>query len=297
MVASSFARPSPDPDSPAAPARRPVVKLTLVIAVLGLGTLPVLVYQSVVNRLYPRGSHWLPPLWHKLACAMIGVRVVVHGRPIRRGPCLFAANHLSWLDIPVLGSRIHGSFIAKSEVNDWGVFGAMARLQRTVFVNRERRSESRSQVADLLARFNRRENVILFAEGTSTDGLRTKPFKSALFGVAEAAARASDARLYVQPVTLAYTRINNMPLVRAHRPRLAWIGDMDLLPHFLDVLNIGRVTAVIQFHEPIPVTADMDRKTLARRAEAAVARGLDAANARRVDDRRGQARSAGDTPA
>ena len=253
--------------------RPPTMKLAMVIAVLGIGVLPVIIYQTLVNRVWPRASHWMPPLWHKLACRMIGVQVVVHGRPVRTGPCLFAANHLSWLDIPVLGSRARGSFIAKQEVAGWGIFGTMARLQRTVFVNRERRSDSTKQFADLLARFNRRENVILFAEGTSTDGRAVKPFKSALFGVAEAAAKQSDKRFCVQPVTIAYTRINNLPMMRTQRHRIAWIGDMDQLPHFFDVLQIGTVRAVG------PATS---RKALAAQAEAAVAQGVARANAQRL---------------
>ena len=101
---------------------------------------------------------------------------------------LFAANHVSYLDITVLGSLLDASFIAKTEVAGWPLFGWLARLQRSVFIDRRARSTAH-QRDSIAARLAAGEALILFPEGTSGDGNRLLPFKSALFSVADHAGR------------------------------------------------------------------------------------------------------------
>ena len=114
--------------------------------------------------------------------------------------------------------------------------------------------------------------LILFPEGTSNDGNRILPFRSALFSVAER--RVEGEALVVQPVSLAYTRLDGMPLGRSFRPFFAWYGDMELPPHLWQMLGLGIVTAEVIFHEPVTIDRFGSRKALAEHCWRMVSEGL-----------------------
>src|SRR5262249_24991833 len=109
----------------------------------------------------------IPPIYHRFCCWLLDLHIEVHGSMSAVRPTLFVCNHSSYLDISVLGSIIRGSFVAKSEVADWPVFGFLAKLQRTVFVDRQRRTTSYHQRDQLARRLDAGDNLILFPEGTS----------------------------------------------------------------------------------------------------------------------------------
>ena len=248
------------------------------LAVYGLLTVILLPAQMLGVALGLRLAERLPRFYHRLCTRILGFDVVVNGRRLRDRPVLFVCNHVSYLDIMVLGSVITGSFVAKAEVAGWPGFGLLAKLQRTVFVERRRTSVGRhgDAIAD---RLKARDNLILFAEGTSTDGTRVLPFKSGLLAAAE---REVDGRpLHVQPVSIAYTRLNGMPLGRGLRPFLAWYGDMELLPHLWDVVALGRITVVVEFHAPTSLAEAGSRKALAVACRDQVAGGVSRANSGR----------------
>src|SRR5205823_4834333 len=164
----------------------------------------------------------LPRFYHRWCCRIIGLRVRRLGHPTQARPVLFAVNHISYLDITVLSSLLAVSFIAKNEVRSWPLFGWLARLQRSVFIDRQVRS-TKEQRDSIAARLAAKEALILFPEGTSGDGNRVLPFKSALFSVAD---HAATGPVTVQPVSIAYTRVNGMPIGRRYRPLFAWYGAM-----------------------------------------------------------------------
>jgi 1-acyl-sn-glycerol-3-phosphate acyltransferase len=186
--------------------------------------------------------------------------VVTCGRPEETRPVLFVGNHVSYIDITVLGSVLEASFVAKSEVARWPLFGILAKLQRTVFVERQslRAVDQRDAIAQ---RLEAGDGLILFPEGTSSDGIRVLPFKSALFGVAER--QSGSGPLVVQPFSLAYTHINGLPMGRDWQPLIAWYGDMALMPHMLRFLSLGIVRAEVRFHEPVTIGGFESRKDLA----------------------------------
>lgn len=210
----------------------------------------------------------IPVLFHRAVLSALGVRVHVRGRPVASGPVLMTANHVSWLDIPVLSAIVPVSFVAKAEVAGWPLIGTFARLQRTVFVDRTRRTDTARTARRIAERIGRGEAMVLFAEGTSSDGNRVLPFRSALVGAAHAAMR--DEEVLVQPVAIAYTRLAGMPMGRQFRPRAAWYGDMELAPHLAWILGRGTFDVEVTFCTPIGVDSVADRKSLARRAETAV---------------------------
>ncbi|SEH27437.1 lysophospholipid acyltransferase family protein [Magnetospirillum fulvum] len=208
---------------------------------------------------------------------LIGFTVVARGAPeAGAGPALYVANHASYLDIIVLGSLIPACFIAKAEVAGWPGFGLLARLARTVFVDRRPTATARERDS-VRHRLENGDSLILFAEGTSSDGNRVLAFKSALLSVAETGLTGADGivrPLPVQPVSLAYTRLDGLPLTRAMRPFLAWYGDMTLAGHLLGALGLGRVTVEVTFHPATSLASFPSRKDLTVHCHDLVANGV-----------------------
>lgn len=238
--------------------------------------------QALLLAFGSRLSVRLPVLYHRLCTRVLGIRLNVHGALSRQRPTLFVANHSSYLDIIVLGGLIDGSFVAKSEVRTWPFFGLLARLQRTVFVDRRPAAVSTHKSA-ILDRLQCGDNLVLFPEGTSSDGNRTLPFKSALFSVAQT--RISDQPIAVQPVSITATALDGIPLGRWLRPVYAWYGDMDLMPHIWNVARAGRLSVSVIFHPIATVEETGSRKALAESCWKAVADGVAQANAGRLGPR------------
>jgi 1-acyl-sn-glycerol-3-phosphate acyltransferase len=242
-------------------------------------TLAALPLQAMALALGSDYRRRIPSFYHRVNCRILGLDVKVLGVPSSSHPVLFVVNHSSYLDISVLGALIPGSFVAKSEVKKWPLFGLLAKLQRTVFVDRAVRSTAGQRDA-IVARLQVGDDLILFPEGTSSDGNRTLPFKSALLSCAETAI---DGRhVTVQPVSVAYTRLDGMPLGRNLRPFYAWYGDMDLMPHIWQALGLGTVTIEVQFHAPTTIAEHANRKALTRHCEQAVTGGMAAALSGRI---------------
>ena len=236
-----------------------------------LFTLPLMPVQAAFLLFNKRLAREVPFRYHRRGCRILGIHVEQVGEAARDHPVLYVANHASYFDIPVLGSLVRASFIAKSEIANWPFFSWLAKLQRSVFVDR-RRSQTGGQRDEISARLAARDDLVLFAEGTSGDGNRVLPFKSALFAVAE---REVEGRpLTVQPVSITYTRLDGMPMGRFLRPFFAWYGDMSLPSHAWEALGLGIVTVVVQFHEPVTIRDYGSRKALAEHCHRVVAAGV-----------------------
>lgn len=253
------------PDKPRTLLRWGLTRSALTIGLAAASLVPA---QLILGRFRPPIQLRLPRLFHRAVLRGLGVRVEMRGRPAHDGGVLYVANHLSWLDIPVLGSCLLGHFVAKSEVAEMGLVGRFADLQRTIYVDRNRRrstGEQRNAVAD---RLTAGANVILFPEGTTGDGVATLPFNSSLFASVDSAPEA-----LVQPISLAYTRIRGLPVTRRRLSEVVWLGDTGIGEHALDFLSLGQVQAEIVCHAPVRPTDFPDRKALARHCQAAVADG------------------------
>jgi 1-acyl-sn-glycerol-3-phosphate acyltransferase len=132
-----------------------------------------------------KAARRFPYLYHRAVTKLLGIQLRVSGKPVADQGCLVAVNHVSWLDIPILSAVTPLSFIAKREVASWPFFGTLARLQRSVFIDRERRQRAAASRTEMMTRLAERDTLVLFAEGTSSDGIRVLPFKSAFFAAAE----------------------------------------------------------------------------------------------------------------
>ncbi len=237
-------------------------------------TFPLMPVQAACVLLRSRLAERLPHLYHRLVCRILGIAVERHGAVTRSRPALFVANHTSYLDIEILGACVPASFVSKADVDGWPLFGWLARLQRTVFIDRERRNVARQRDA-LRERLHAGDRLILFPEGTSGDGQRLLPFKSALFGAVTESAAGRD--IVVQPVSVAYARLDGMPLGRSYRPLFAWYGDMALAPHLWTMLGLGRLGVSVTFHPAVRAAEFPSRKALAEHCAAVISAGLSAA--------------------
>lgn len=247
----------------------------LAIVRLSAMTLVVLPLQMVALRAGWSMARSLPVWWHRRALALLGVRVTVTGAPVDDRPLLVTPNHSTWLDISVIGSLMPISFVAKAEVADWPLFGLLARLQRSVFVDRTRRSATGRTAAELGTRLAAGDCMVLFPEGTSSRGDVVLPFRSALLGAARSAiVDGGHARVWVQPLSIAYTRIAGLPIGHAERPRVGWYGDMELVGHLWGVFTAGGLDVEIVWGEALPYDETTDRKKLGLALEGAVRTGL-----------------------
>ncbi len=254
-----------------------LLRLVRIILYLGL-TLPLMPVQAAAVALNSALAHRLPKVYHRWVCRILGFHVRAKGEPIAARPALYVANHTSYLDIEVLGSLLEACFIAKTEVGGWPLFGWLAKLQQSVFVDRRVRSTADQRDA-IRERLDRGDRLILFPEGTSGDGNRVLPFKSALFSVADYQGKGGP--LPVQPVSVAYTRLDGIPLGRLYRPFLAWYGDMDMASHLWAMLGLGVVTVEVTFHPAVTLADLGSRKALADHCYRAIAGGVASANAGR----------------
>lgn len=255
------------------------VRTICVLLVLFIATpLPGLV-QMVAVRRRSALAYRIPVIYHKIVCRLLDVRITTIGEPVTPGPCLLASNHISWLDIPVLSALFPACFIAKSEIDNWPIFGWLARMQQTLFVSRERRSATAKFNQAMQRRFAAGEHLVLFPEGTSSDGNRVLPFKTALFGAIKTGADRSDEDITVpiQPVSIAYTKFHGLPMGRDIRPTFAWYGDMEIVPHLWRALCSGPCDVTVQFHNLLDIKQFENRKQLARYSEQTVRRGMLAA--------------------
>ena len=202
---------------------------------------------------------------------LLGIGLKVAGRPVKQGPVLYVVNHTSYADIAVLGALLEGCFVAKAEVAGWPLFGLCAKISGTVFIDRNPRLAAR-QSEVLKERLTAGDNLILFPEGTSSDGNFVLPFRSALFSAATV--RIGGRAVTVQPVSVAYTHLDGIPMGRHLRPFFAWYGDMDMGPHLWQLLGIGRSRVEVRFHDPVSIDRFASRKAMSAWCHATIAAGV-----------------------
>ena len=189
--------------------------------------------------------------WARLIARVIGMRITVIGTP-PKPPFLLVSNHLSYVDIPLLFTRLRGIFIAKREVSSWPLLGYAARLINTLFIDRKNHRDLNRVNRLIAAHINPRQGVILFPEGTSSPGAEIKPFRPSLLQYP------ADAGLPVHYATISYRSGN--PAYPAHT-KICWWGGMTFGDHLFEMFKIRQFEATIVFgSQPL---AHRDRKQLA----------------------------------
>ena len=210
-------------------------------------------------------TRWIPVTYHRVACRLFGVHVRVSGKPAADRPLLIVANHVSWLDIPAIGGLLPVIFVAKQEIASLPVFGMIAKLGQSIFVDRQRKLQVDAVNRKMAQRLLEGDAVVLFAEGTSTNGEIVAPFYSAHIGAAEHAIIMSNRTcesVCIQPLSIAY--------VGKNREVAAFYGNKELLSHMVEVLRSGPVDVKITWGDPIMCCEQDDRKEIARTLEGTV---------------------------
>jgi lyso-ornithine lipid O-acyltransferase len=244
------------------------VRAFLVLAAFFAFTLPLMPLQLLLLWTGSRYARSFPHWYHRQVCKIVGVRLNVEGEVAQKQGVLLISNHVSWIDITVLSAVAPVSFVAKQEVASWPFVSWLAKLQRSVFVDRNRRNEVGDKANEILSRLERGDHVVLFAEGTSSDGNRVVPFKTALFAAAKPSnGKALGDKISAQTLALTYTKLHGLPLCRRGRPQVAWYGDMDLASHAWRLLGLGPLDAHIRIGPPVALDVFPDRKALACYAE------------------------------
>ncbi len=248
-------------DRPQGGQLRAVRRLVLV----ALWTVVALPLQAVLLAFPGRAKARFARIYHRTLCRLIGLRVQVVGEVCQDRPVLYVANHSSWLDILALGGVLEACFVAKTEVDSYPLVNIIARLGRTVFVSRNRGTTGREADA-MKTLMQRGDSLILFPEGTSNDGTRVLPFRSAFLGVAKEARQ-------VQPISVVYDRLGGLPALRRDRAVFAWFGDMELGSHSWQLLRREGARVTVLLHQPFPPEALPDRKVLTRECSHVVSAG------------------------
>ncbi len=234
--------------------------------------------QFIITRL-GLFSPFLTMLFHRVGCIFCGLRVKTIGEPLHNRPTLLLSNHISWTDIVAIGSVADVTFVAKTGVRDTFFVGFMASLQRTLFVDYNRRSDAKRTSKEMAQRLAKNGAVLLFAEGHRDLGDHVQPFRSALVGAAQAAMIEGGAKdVALQPVTIAYTHLQGLPISRNERSGVSGMNARGLKAVIAGILGSGVKDVTIAFGAPIPMSAETDRKVITKLAEDQVRRTLVALN-------------------
>lgn len=210
--------------------------------------------------------------WFTVCRKITGLDVNVVGQPFGTCGGIYVANHVSYLDIIVLGQLLDARFVAKSEVATWPLFGLLARLSNTLFVTRDRQ-KSKHDSQQIEAAISDGQQLIMFPEGTSSDGQDVLSFKSALFAAIDPDRVTAGTRL--QPVSIAYKTYADGRALRGSLTDLyAWYGDMTLFGHLMTVFGLKGASVEVRFLPPVHPSAFSNRKQLASASEHAVRTGL-----------------------
>lgn len=229
----------------------------------------------MILMLFTKGpySYVLPRIWHKGVCKIFNIKIKVNGTPHgKTEQTIYVSNHLSYLDISVLGNVLRASFVAKSDVSSWPVFGFLSNLQQTGFISRSRQDVQKGkETLDVM--LNDGKSLIIFPEGTSTDGRETLPFKSSLFAVMM---KDENKSIKIQPITLTMKLVDKKEVTtQEDRDLYAWHINMDtpLAEHLWLFAKSSGAHMSITFHEPVDVNEYSDRKVLAKACHKAVSNG------------------------
>lgn len=210
---------------------------------------PLMICGARADALLLRRARWLHLLCRVLT-RVVGLRLHSHGAIARSG--MIVSNHLSYLDIVAYSALTPCVFVAKKEVCDWPVFGMFARLAGTVFIDRERRTAVAGASSEIAKALRSGIPVVLFAEGTSSDGRQVLPFRSSLL---EPAAQSGEP---LTPAAISYDLADGSPA-----EEVCYWGEMTLLPHLLNLFTKRRIEAQIAFGVSSPVPQGCSRKQLA----------------------------------
>ena len=239
-----------------------------------IATLAVIPFQALWLLLFSKSSIYYKLLkyYQKFVCWLYNINVTVQGNVSQQANTIFVGNHISYIDIVAIGAFLEATFIAKADVRHWPLLGVLIRLNKTVFIERTRDAAPKA-IASIKKAIDTGCSLIIFPEGTSTQGVSVLPFKSSIFDLF--LKPDLKEKLSVQPFTISIINVNGAAPKTAYDLDLyAWHGDMTLLPHLWTLGKSKGATIEIKFHTPRRANDYSDRKEFARDCHKDVAQGL-----------------------
>ena len=236
-----------------------MILIFLRLIIFLLLTVALLPFQFIIVFFIKNYAYIIPYFYHKICLRIFGIKIKTFGKVSINSPILLISNHASYLDIIILGSLFKTSFIAKKEISKWPLLGILAKLQNTIFIDR-RVSSLKNQENQIIKHLNEKKNLLIFPEGTSSDGNRVLPFKSSLFNIFE---KNLNSKILVQTITIVYKKINGIPMNRIERKNITWHSNMDLIPNIFNVLKKLSIEVEIIFNDEFLPSKEYDRKKLA----------------------------------
>ncbi len=222
---------------------------------------------------HSRFFYIIPTLFHRATCFIFRIKVSMKGVPPTKKHVIYVGNHLSYIDIPVIGGKLPATFIAKADVRNWPIFGFLARIAQTIFIERNRNAVNKC-ITDIKESLLNGRSLILFPEGTSSNGVEILPFKSSLFELF--LNPELKEKLFIQPFTINLLSIDgkDVPQTGKNRDLYAWHGEMTLPPHLWALAKTKGAHIELNFHEALPAIHYDNRKIFAHDAEKLVMQGL-----------------------
>ena len=253
------------------------ISLSKSIVLITISILVVLPLQIILNFLNLEYRYVISKFFFKFINFLIGINVDVNKedldllKKIDNAGTLYIANHVTWMDILILGSLLKSKFIAKKEVKKMGIFGFLAIINNTFFIDNTKTLKSLDYITLIKKELLKGNNLILFPEGTTSDGNGLITFKSSFFESANSTYICPTSKsvkyINVQTLTLSYIKNYGLPMGTANRRQIAWIGNTPVLNLMFEFLMSGCVTVNVKISEPITIEDFKNRKHLAAYCE------------------------------
>lgn len=211
-------------------------------------------------------------LWFRVASRLIGLKTRVRGTPTRE-TALWVANHVSWVDIPLLGGIAPISFLSKAEIRNWPLIGWLAQRGGTLFIKRGDKQSTRQAYKTLSENLAQQRSILVFPEGTTSDGHQLRRFHPRLLGTA------LDLKIKVQPVAIRYVQANgDLSTV------LPFIDHQKFLPNLWGVMGEQGVTAEVDLRPALDSRQFPERKALAIQLQVTIAEIIERPNLNGSDE-------------
>ena len=246
-----------------------LVSILIFLLLVIIISIPIQIFFNMIGfklkKLYPQ-------YFYRLIKLVIGININFDKTKINKANLgvLYIANHVSWFDIICLGTLLKARFIAKKEVSEMGIFGFLAKLSNTFFIDNSNKSKIIEYNNFIQKKLRNGENFIIFPEGTTSDGNGILDFKSSMLECAFD----KNNQINIQPISICYTKINNVPMGIYLRRNIAWVGDTPMIVAMVNFLRSGRITVDIIFHDLMSINNFRNRKELASYCEKQILNGI-----------------------
>ena len=228
--------------------------------------------QIIFNLVGFKFKKLYPLLFYKIIKLITGIQINYNRTNFnkKKKGVLYIANHVSWFDIICLGTILNARFVAKKEVSRMGIFGFLAKLSNTYFIDNSDKKKISEYNEEIKKKLVQGENFIIFPEGTTSDGNGIKSFKSSMLECVFS----NDKNLCIQPISICYTKKNNLPMGLYMRRNIAWVGDTSMVSAMTNFLATGPITVDLVFHNLMAINYFKNRKDLANYCEVKILDGL-----------------------